>query len=234
MHTQEFFRQLDALIAERHLLLHPFYQLWSEGALTLPMLREYAKEYSLLMNLLPTCVSATHARCPDPSIRQMLLETLIEEEHGPENHPELWARFAEALGVSREELAQHRPLPQTRLAVELLRELAFRPDPAEGLAALYAYKSQIPEVAAVKIDGLRRYYGIADKQGLSFFLLHLPGSRHAERFHRTVVREALERLCTTEEQQHRALEAAREAADALNLLLDGVYQTHCVRERIVP
>jgi pyrroloquinoline-quinone synthase len=89
-------------------------------------------------------------------------------------------------------------------------------------------------VAAVKIEGLRRYYGIADEQGLSFFLLHLPGSRHAERFHRTVVREALERLCTTEEQQHRALEAAREAADALNLLLDGVYQTHCVRERIVP
>jgi len=117
--------------------------------------------------------------------------------------------------------------------VELLRELAFRPDPAEGLAALYAYKCQVPEVAAVKIDGLRRYYGIADEQGLSFFLLHLPGSRHAERFHRTVVREALERLCTTEEQQQRALEAACEAADALNLLLDGVYQTYCARERIV-
>ncbi|MCS6965322.1 MAG: CADD family putative folate metabolism protein [Candidatus Kapabacteria bacterium] len=226
MDTQQFLQSLDALIGERHMLQHPFYQLWNEGALTLPILQEYAKEYYLHVHTFPTYVSATHARCHDLSIRQMLLENLIEEEQGPDNHPELWIRFAEALGVSREALLQHRYLPQTRIAVELLRELAFRPNPAEGLAALYAYESQVPEVAAVKIEGLKRYYGIADERGLSFFTVHL----HADEIHRAVVREALAQLCATESERQRALEAACEAADALNLLLDGVYQTYCVAQ----
>ncbi|MDW8226112.1 MAG: CADD family putative folate metabolism protein [Bacteroidota bacterium] len=226
MDTQQFLQSLDALIGERHMLQHPFYQLWNEGALTLPILQEYAKEYYLHVHTFPTYVSATHARCHDLSIRQMLLENLIEEEQGPDNHPELWIRFAEALGVSREALLQHRYLPQTRIAVELLRELAFRPNPAEGLAALYAYESQVPEVAAVKIEGLKRYYGIADERGLSFFTVHL----HADEIHRAVVREALAQLCATESERQRALEAACEAADTLNLLLDGVYQTYCVAQ----
>lgn len=224
MQMSEFLERLDAVIAERHMLYHPFYQLWNEGALTLPILRQYAKEYYLHVHAFPTYVSATHARCHELSIRQMLLENLMEEEHGPDNHPELWLRFAEALGVSREEVFRHRYLPQTRLAVELLRELAFRLHPAEGLAALYAYESQVPEVAAVKLEGLRRYYGITSERDLAFFTVHL----HADEVHRTVVREALAHLCATTEAQERAIDAAREAADALNLLLDGVYQTYCI------
>ncbi len=229
MQTPAFLEALDAIIAERHMLQHPFYQLWNEGALTLPILREYAKEYYLHVHVFPTYVSATHARCHDLAIRQMLLENLIEEEHGPDNHPELWLRFAEALGVSREEMFSHRYLPQTRTAVELLRELAFRPNPAEGLAALYAYESQVPEVAAVKIEGLKRYYGITDERGLSFFTVHL----HADEIHRAVVREALAQMCATDREQERALEAAREAADALNLLLDGIYSAYCIRPAYV-
>jgi pyrroloquinoline-quinone synthase len=226
MQSLDFLQQLDEIIAERHMLHHPFYQLWNEGALTLPVLREYAKEYYLHVHRFPTYVSATHARCHDLSIRQMLLENLIEEEHGPDNHPELWLRFAEALGISRQEILQHRYLPQTVIAVELLQELAFRPNPVEGLAALYAYESQVPEVATVKIEGLKRYYGITDERGLSFFTVHI----HADEVHRAVLREALLQLSPTEEDQQRALEAAREAADALNLLLDGVYQTYCIRQ----
>lgn len=225
MTSQDFLQALDAVIGERHMLQHPFYQLWNEGALTLPVLREYAKEYYLHVHFFPTYVSATHSRCHDLAIRQMLLENLFEEEHGPDNHPELWLRFAEALGVSREEMARHQHLPQTRAAVALLRELSARPNPAEGLATLYAYESQVPEVAAVKIEGLKRYYGITDERGLSFFTVHL----HADEIHRAVLREALTQVCTSAHDQERALEAAAEAADALNLLLDGVYQTYCMR-----
>ncbi len=226
---QDFLQALDTVITERHMLHHPFYQLWNEGALTLPILREYAKEYHLHVYTFPTFVSATHARCHDLAIRQMLLENLFEEEHGPDNHPELWVRFAEALGVERGELFQHQYLPQTRIAVELLKELAFRPHPAEGLAALYAYESQVPEVAAVKLEGLRRYYGITDERALAFFTVHL----HADEIHRAVLREALAQVCATPQEQERALEAAREAADALNLLLDGVYQTYCLTPQLL-
>ncbi len=224
MTAQEFLQKLDAAIGERHMLQHPFYQLWNEGALTLSILREYAKEYYLHVHYFPTYVSATHSRCHDLAVRQMLLENLFEEEHGPDNHPELWLRFAEALGLSREEVLHHQHLPQTRLAVELLRELSLRSNPAEGVAALYAYESQVPEVAAVKIEGLKRHYGVTDERGLSFFTVHL----HADEVHRAVLREALLQLCASQHDRERALDAAVEAADALNLLLDGVYQTYCI------
>lgn len=50
---------------------------------------------------------------------------------------------------------------------------------------------------------------------------------HADVIHRQVTRDALVRICRTEEQQRIALDAAREAADAINLLLDGIYERWC-------
>src|SRR2546427_8232083 len=95
---------LDKRIQERHLLTHPFYQAWSAGTLSLPALQEYSKQYYRHVEAFPTYVSAVHANCPLLPIRQRLLENLIEEERGADNHPELCLRFAEALGVQRDEV----------------------------------------------------------------------------------------------------------------------------------
>ena len=226
MTTEEFLRQLDEIVSERHMLQHPFYIMWNEGALTIDMLREYAKEYYHQVHAFPTYVSATHANCEDMEVRQMLLENLIEEEHGPDNHPELWVRFAGALGVTREEIAARKYLPATRASVRILKELARRNNPSEGLAALYAYESQIPEISTTKIEGLKNRYNLDTKDALEFFAVH----EHADEIHRTVTREALVRMCQTDEQKQAALDSAREAADAFNLLLDGVYNTWCAEK----
>lgn len=226
MTTEEFLAQLDEIVRERHMLQHPFYIMWNEGQLTIDMLREYAKEYYHQVHAFPTYVSATHANCDDIEVRQMLLENLIEEEHGPNNHPELWLRFADAVGASRDEIKQRRFLPHTRASVRILKELAGRNNPAEGLAALYAYESQIPEISTTKIDGLKKWYDLDTPNALEFFAVH----EHADEIHRTVTREALARLCQTDEQKQSALDAAREAADAFNLLLDGVYNTWCTNQ----
>ena len=223
MTTEEFLLQLDEIVKERHMLQHPFYIMWNEGALTRDMLKEYAKEYYHQVHAFPTYVSATHANCEDMVVRQMLLENLIEEEHGPDNHPELWLRFADALGVDRNEIKTRRFLPSTRASVRILKELARRNNPAEGLAALYAYESQIPEISTTKIDGLKTRYNLDTEDALIFFKVH----EHADEIHRTVTRDALVHMCLTDEQKQAALDAAREAADAFNLLLDGVYNTWC-------
>ncbi len=228
MTTEEFLQQLDEIVAERHMLQHPFYQMWNEGALTLDMLREYAKEYYHQVHNFPTYVSATHAKCDDMDIRQMLLENLHEEEHGPDNHPELWLRFADALGVSREEMKSRKYLSHTRASVHILKELAGRDNPAEGIAALYAYESQIPEISTTKIDGLKKFYDMDNENALIFFQVH----EHADEIHRTVTRDALARLCKTDAQKQAALDSAREAADAFNLLLDGVYNTWCSEKAV--
>jgi pyrroloquinoline quinone (PQQ) biosynthesis protein C len=50
---------------------------------------------------LPRFLTALHARSDDAATRAALLANAWDEEHGENNHPELWLRFADALGVSR-------------------------------------------------------------------------------------------------------------------------------------
>src|SRR6266478_3652499 len=93
---------LDSRISERSILKHPFYQAWTAGTLSIERLQNYAVEYYPHVAAFPRYLSAIHSRCADITTRQLLLENLIEEERGVKNHPELWLRFAEAIGVSRE------------------------------------------------------------------------------------------------------------------------------------
>jgi pyrroloquinoline-quinone synthase len=101
---QMFQQRIDEAVNKHAMLNHPFYQLWNEGKLERETLREYAKQYYAHVKAFPTYVSAVHSRCDDLKVRQLLLENLIEEERGVDNHPELWLRFAESLGVSRDEV----------------------------------------------------------------------------------------------------------------------------------
>lgn len=218
-----FLQRLDAVIAERHLLKHPFYQAWNDGTLTKAMLQEYAAEYYLQVRDFPRYVSATHAACDDMDVRQMLLENLIEEEHGPQNHPELWLRFADALGLERDAVRGRDYHAKTRASNQVYLDLTRKGDVVDGMAALYAYESQIPEVAGTKIDGLDKHYDMNDARAISFFTVH----QTADEIHSKVTREALDKLCDTPEKQAQALASAEQAADALNLLLDGVWETHC-------
>ena len=68
--------RLDALIAEKSLLKHPFYQRWQAGELTLDELKGYACQYYQHVLAFPTYVSGTHANCDNLPDRQELLENL--------------------------------------------------------------------------------------------------------------------------------------------------------------
>jgi pyrroloquinoline-quinone synthase len=160
----EFERNLQAAIMEYSMLKHPFYVAWTEGKLSQAVLSEYAKQYYAHVRAFPTYVSAVHSSCDDLQIRQDLLENLIEEERGTENHPELWLRFAEGLGVAREDVRDAELLPATVDSVARLKSLTRSEDYRDGLAALYAYESQIPEVARTKRAGLKDFYGIEDER----------------------------------------------------------------------
>jgi len=148
----------------------------------------------------------------------MLLENLIEEERGEDNHPELWLRFAEGLGVSRDEVSAAPLLPSTTRSVDTFKSLTGRPDYREGLAALYAYESQIPEVAQTKRAGLRDFYGISEPAAVSFFTVH----ESADQVHRQVEAKVLERQCETDGVRERVVTAGVEGAKALWDFLDGI------------
>jgi pyrroloquinoline-quinone synthase len=216
--NEQFETKLRDAVMEFSMLKHPFYVAWTEGKLSKSILAEYAKQYYAHVRAFPTYVSGVHSHCDDLSVRQELLENLIEEERGDENHPELWLRFAEGLGVAREEARAAELLPATKDSVERLRSLTQSEDYREGLAALLAYESQIPDVAKTKREGLKDFYGIADERAVAFFRVH----ENIDVLHQQVEMNILKERCQTPEAQRRAVTAAGEAAKALWSFLDGV------------
>lgn len=218
MTREEFLSALDTLVAEKHLLKHRFYVLWSEGKLTRENLREYAISYYPHVAAFPRYISGVHANCEDAAVRQELLENLIEEERGEENHPALWRSFAAALGAVPGDLASAPRTPEVQAAIAEFRRATGEGATAEGLAALYAYESQIPEISKTKREGLAAFYGISDPETTRFFSVH----EQADVWHRQVEREALGRVAATSEDQEKALAAADRCLDALNRALDGV------------
>src|SRR3972149_3698320 len=55
---------------------------------------------------------------------------------------------------------------------EPFRALGREGSPVEAVAALYVYEAQVPEIAAKKIEGLRRFYGVSEPKGLAYFAGH--------------------------------------------------------------
>ena len=220
--AEELCDRIDALIADRSLLKHPFYQTWQAGELSLDALRGYACQYYHHVLAFPTYVSGTHANCDDLADRQELLENLVEEEQGPDNHPELWLRFGEALGLRREEMIGSTPLPETTALIETYRRITKDTPFVRGIAALYAYESQVPDVAGTKMDGLKRFYGITDPQGLKFFIVH----HVLDVEHSRVTRNLVAKYAETEEDQASAVSAVGEATQALWSFLDGVHREY--------
>lgn len=212
----EIIRQIDEVVEQRNLLKHPFYQAWSAGTLTLDALREYARQYWHFARAFPQFVSAAHAVCPDLDDRRALLENLIEEERGADNHPELWLRFGEALGLTRDEMIASEPLPETAALVETYRTLT-RGDFLDAAVALYSYESQVPAIATTKIDGLRRFYSIDDERATAFFSVHVG----ADAGHAATGREMIARNAAGADEH--AVAVATAATDALNGMLTGVH-----------
>ena len=218
--STSFAQELVVRLSEKHLLKHPFYQAWSDGSLPVETIRNYAGQYYQHVRAFPRYLSATHAGCEDLSTRQMLLENLIDEERGDKNHPELWLRFAEALGMDRLEVERLEQLPQTRELVETFLSAAQR-SYEEGLGVLFAYEHQIPEIAHFKLEALQRHYSVSSERGTAFFEVH----RQADVYHTEALAKALEALPPSA--RERATLAAQNAADKLWDFLSAFPKAHC-------
>ena len=184
-----FLDHLDKQIADRHLLTHPFYLAWTRGELGKETLADYACQYYQHVAAFPTYLSALHARCDDQPTRRQLLANLIDEEGGEPNHPQLWRNFAEALGVSPNELESAEKWPETEQLIATFRSICGGGDLAAGLAALYAYESQIPAVSESKIDGLVRHYQFTDPESYRYFSVHIEADREHAATERALLAE---------------------------------------------
>ncbi|GAC1370922.1 MAG: TenA family transcriptional regulator [Actinomycetota bacterium] len=208
---------IDRMIEEQHLLTHPFYQRWQRGKVSMEVLRGYAAQYYAYESALPSFLEAAMAHLPDGPVRQALADNLADEAGGEKPHPELWLRFAESLGLSRDEVTSADRLPRTSNLVHTYESLCAH-GPDEALGALYAYEAQFSQVAATKGAGLREFYGITSPEALEFFDVHA-----------TVDDGHAAGIATGLTDNELAREAAALAMDAWWGMLDS-FEAACVRE----
>lgn len=203
-------KRIDQEIEKRSLLKHPFYQMWSEGKLSMESLQGYAKEYFHLVKTVPLMVQ----RLAVQSSNAAIAENLREERE----HIEPWVRFAGALGVRREELESYIPAAKTRDSVENMLRLMGSLD--NGIAAMYAYEAEIPKISRSKIDGLAKFYNISSDDATEYFRIH----ESVDVKHAAVWRNMLAQLPADKHED--AFNSAMSSLVAQNTLLDSVYEKY--------
>src|ERR1700741_594618 len=218
MRNTELLEKIDAAIAEKSLLKHPFYQDWQMGKLSREALQLYAAQYYRHVEAFPTHLRVLAARTEGP-IRDIILQNLAEEENPALPHPKMWREFAGALGVGEDDITCCPALPGTQAVVETFREIVGDRPVAEAVAALYAYEAQVPEIATTKIDGLKKFYGITEPKGLAYFEVH----EEADKEHRAAWRGWLEANANGNEAE--VLKSTNEALDALWGALSAVHRS---------
>ncbi len=216
MANTELLVKIDAAIAEKNLLKHPFYQDWQAGRLKRESLQLYAEQYYKHVEAFPQHLQALAERA-DGSLKPVVTENLEEELNPARTHPKLWRDFAGELGVSEEKIASSNSLSGTQHVVSKFREICVNRSVAEAVAALYAYEAQVPEIATTKIYGLKRFYGITEPKGLAYFEVH----EEADRAHRAAWREWLE--ANADGNEEAILKSTNEALDALWGALSAVH-----------
>jgi len=214
-----FSKNLNQKLDQYHLLNHPFYKSWNEGKLTREIIKDYAEQYYQHVKAFPRYISATHSLCEDIEKRKILLENLNDEENRDADHPKLWKNFALAMGADAEKIEEVKVEQFTKDLIDNFFKNG-RSSYAEGLASLYTYERQIPEIAETKIQGLKRHYGVNSKEGLEFFVAH----KEADVHHRAECEKLLDGL--SQEEQAKAEVAALSTAKYLWNFLSGMAAKH--------
>ena len=214
-----FSKELNKKLDKYHLLHHPFYKSWNDGKLTREIIKDYAEQYYQHVKAFPRYISATHSLCEDIEKRRILLENLQDEENRDGDHPKLWKDFALAMGSNSSEIES---VKEEKFTTELIDNFFKngRASYAEGLASLYTYERQIPEIAETKIRGLKNHYGVTSKEGLKFFEVH----KAADVYHREACEKLLDGL--SKEEQDKAEKSALSTAKYLWNFLTGIAVKH--------
>ena len=206
-------KQIDQMIEERSLLKHPFYEMWSDGKLTLDSLAGYSKEYFQLVKAVPQFMTPIIEKSPESEISE-----LVANQQEESDHIKPWIKFAVELGISESELIQYEGLPKTKQAVSNLSSLMTTFE--GGSCAMYAFEKEIPKISQTKLDGLADFYGITSEDATLYFKLHTEADiRHAAAW-----RHILENVSTDKDN---LIEVADKSISAQNLLLDSCYEAYC-------
>jgi pyrroloquinoline-quinone synthase len=205
-------KKIDNIIEQKSLLKHPFYQMWSDGKLSIDSLAGYSKEYFQMVKAVPSFVGQIAKFASND-----LLEEIRANQAEEAEHLQPWANFAVSLGV--DEVANHSGLPKTNESISELSGLITSLE--TGAAAMYAFEKEIPKISHTKLEGLEKFYSITSDDATEYFRLHMEADiRHAATW-----ANILDKI--PEEQHEDLIRVAEKSLDAQNHLLDSCYQSYC-------
>lgn len=207
-------KRIDNIIEEQSLLKHPFYQMWSDGKLSIDSLAGYSKEYFQMVKAVPSFVGTIASFAPESLVSEIRENQAEEAEHlGP------WINFAASLGVSESEVVEYSGLEKTNRAVSELSGLITSLE--SGAVAMYAFEKEIPKISHTKLEGLEKFYSITSSEATEYFRLHMEADiRHAQTWRNII--DAI-----PEERHDELIRVAEESLSAQNHLLDSCYESYC-------
>ena len=206
MSPEDMRQSIEAALAGRRLLSHPFYQRWEAGLLQPGELAAYAAQYQHFEAALPGLLRAMlDGLDPDSAAARLIALNLADEEGNPVAHVTLFAAFADGVGAQATA-----PTDATRHLLDTYGRLVAAGS-VHGLAALIAYETQAPEIAGSKATGLRAHYAL-DSRATEFWDVHA----HMDHDHAEWAIDALAQQTDAEA----AIPSMRAAADAWWAFLD--------------
>lgn len=207
-------KRIDNIIEEKSLLKHPFYQMWSDGKLSIGSLAGYSKEYFQMVKAVPEFVGTIASFAPESLVSEIRENQAEEAEH---LNP--WINFAASLGVNHTEMASYSGLKKTNDSVSELSQLITNLE--SGAVAMYAFEKEIPKISHTKLEGMEKFYSITSDEATEYFRLHMEADiRHAQTWRGII--DAI-----PEERHDEMISVAEKSLSAQNHLLDSCYESYC-------
>lgn len=238
MEGGEFIRFLQAEKQRKYPDAPPFLQALIGGELSMDQVRMWVKDlYPYWNEGLVYATGAIYIKTNDEPVRTHMLRRMVDIE-GEDTvndltgwttpaYEELWLRFGEGIGLSREEIAGWQQFTRTYFSMHTLMTYSRYWDWSwlDGAATFYAADLHWRDYYAQARDALKNHYGV-DPNALGFFDVML-GDVDS---HVPWEEEALAYWACTTERQLTAARAFRERLDIENQLLVALNEVRAGKE----
>ncbi len=197
--------ELDAIVQSpaRNRREHPVVLGIESGELSREQIAGWVYQITCWANPSNIIIGQLYARAPDDDLRQLLLENLMEEEHGSASgaggHVTLFEQTLDELGWDADRRAREEVKQETWAFAHWLEIVMSQRPFAEGIAAVsFAAERTNPFCFARVETGLRENYGISE-QGLQSIAVH---ASHVEQEHGSLGPDSFARYATTAKDQN--------------------------------
>ncbi len=160
-------KEIDPL--QEKVMYHPLYQAIYDGKLSVPVLREYAKQAYLWKGYAVELMPVLIPKSP-PDARRLLIKNLVGEE-GLGNEPphlQLLIEFGEEIGMQAEEFYEAEPILEVDALQNFVARIFYGGTIVEAAAGLnFAFEGLLTRKYPKICEALKTHYKISPK-GLRF------------------------------------------------------------------